>query len=87
MGDLFAELFWRGTELDEAAGRLCETLPGFSEARQAYDELSEQVREAAGASLFDEYFAQLIRYSSYEIRAYYSLGLGLREKILKALGL
>lgn len=87
MQKLLVESFWFNTEIDEAAGRLCQTLPGFSDAKQAYDALSEQVREAAGDSLFDEYFSQLIRYTNYEVRAYYSLGLGLREKIVNALGL
>ena len=87
MQDLLVDLFWRNTEIDGAADRLCQTLPGFSDTKQIYDELSEQVREAAGHSLFDEYFSQLIHYSNYEIQAYYSLGLGLREDIVKALGL
>ena len=87
MQDLLVDLFWRNTEIDEAASRLCQTLPGFSNTKQIYDKLSEQVREAAGHSLFDEYFSQLIRYSNYEIQAYYSLGLGLRENIVKALGM
>ena len=77
----------QNTEIDEAADRICQTLPGFYDAKQVYDELSEQVREAAGHSLFDEYFSQLMRYSNYEIQAYYSLGLGLRENIVKALGI
>ena len=44
MQDLLAELLWRNVEIDEAANRLCQTLPGFSEAKQAYDNLSEQLR-------------------------------------------
>lgn len=86
MQDLFTELLWQNVEIDEAASRLCQTLPGFQEAKQAYDDLSEQVRELAGHDLYDRYFTQLIRYTNYEVRAYYSLGLGLREDITKALG-
>ena len=52
---------------------------------QAYDSLSEQLREIAGYDLYDRYFAQLIRYTSYEVQAYYALGLGLRADIVKAL--
>lgn len=85
MQDLLAELLWRNTEIDEAADRLRQTLPGFSDAKQAYDHLSEQVRELAGYDLFDQYFSQLIRYTGYEVQSYYSLGLGLREEIVKAL--
>ena len=87
MQDLLAEVLWSNTEIDEAAARLCQTLPGFSNAKQAYDDLSEQVRELAGHDLYDQYFAQLIRYTGYEVQSYYSLGLGLREELVKALGL
>lgn len=65
MQDLLAELFWRNTELDEAAGRLRQTLPGFQEAKQAYEELAQQLRELAGYDLYDRYFTQLIRYTGY----------------------
>lgn len=85
MQDLLAELFWRNTELDEAAGRLRQTLPGFQEAKQAYDELAQQLRELAGYDLYDRYFTQLIRYTGYEVQSYYSLGLGLRKEIVQVL--
>lgn len=86
MQDLLAELLWRNAEIDEAADHLCQSLPGFSAAKQAYDDLSEQLRAAAGHDLYDRYFSQLIRYTGYEVQAYYSLGLGLREDVLQALG-
>ena len=85
MQDLLAELFWRNTELDEAAGRLRQTLPGFREAKQAYDELAQQLRELAGYDLYDRHFTQLIRYTGYEVQSYYSLGLGLRKEIVQVL--
>ena len=86
MQDLLVELLWRNAEIDEAADHLCQSLPGFSAAKQAYDDLSEQLRAAAGYDLYDRYFSQLIRYTGYEVQAYYSLGLGLREDVLQALG-
>ena len=86
MQDLLVELLWRNAEIDEAADHLCQSLPGFSAAKQAYDDLSEQLRAAAGHDLYDRYFSQLIRYTDYEVQAYYSLGLGLREDVLQALG-
>ncbi len=86
MQDLLAELLWRNEEIPEAANRLCQTLPGFAEAQQSYDALAEQMREAVGPSLYDEYYNHLMRYTGYEVRAYYSLGLGLRETIVQSLG-
>lgn len=86
MQDLLAELLWRNVEIDEAAARLRQTLPGFHEAEQDYDHLAKQIRAAAGHDLYDRYFTQLIRYTNYEAQAYYSLGLGLREDMVQVLG-
>lgn len=85
MQDLLAQLLWRNTEIDEAAARLCQNLPGFQEAEQTYEALSDQLRTAADRDLYDRYFTQLIRYTNYEVQAYYSLGLGLREDMVRAL--
>ncbi len=85
MQDLLTQLLWRNTEIDEAAACLRQTLPGFREAEQTYEALSEQLRAAAGYDLYDRYFAQLIRYTNYEVQAYYSLGLGLREDMVRSL--
>ena len=87
MQDLFAELMWHNTEVDEAADRLRRTLPGFEEVQRDYDALAEQVRSAVGFELYDRYFTQLSRYTSYEALSYYSLGLGLREEMVRAMGL
>lgn len=86
MQDLLVELFWRNPEIDAAADKLRRTLPGFAEAKQTYDALAEQVQGILGYDLYDRYFSQLMRYSSYELCAYYCLGLGLREDILRVLG-
>ena len=55
MQDLLVELLWRNAEIDEAADHLCQSLPGFSAAKQAYDDLSEQLRAAAGHDLYDRW--------------------------------
>lgn len=85
MQDLLTELLWRNTEIDKAADQLCKTLPGFQEARQAYHALADQIQAAAGFDLYDRYFTQLVHYTDYEVQAYYSLGLGLRQDIVQAL--
>ena len=87
MQDLLTELLWRNVEIDEAAGRIKKGLPGFSEAERDFEALEEQIRAIAGYDLYDRYVSQLMRYSEYEVRAYYSLGLGLREDIARALEL
>lgn len=87
MQDLLSELLWQNEEIDEAADRLRRSLPGFSEAERDYNRLAEQVRAAVGTELYNRYTAQLARYSGFEVQAYYSLGLGLRGELARALGL
>lgn len=87
MQALLAELLWRNDEIDQAAHQLCQTIPGFSDIEQTYEALAEQVRSAAGNDLYDQFYTQLIRYTDHEVQAYYSLGLGLREELLKTLEL
>lgn len=85
MQDLLAEVLWNNVEIAESADRLCKTLPGFHEAEQRYDALAEQICSIVGLDLYDRYFTQLMRFTDYERQAYYSLGLGLREEVLRAL--
>ena len=44
-------------------------------------------KAAADFDLYDRYFSQLIRYTGYEVQAYYALGLGLRGALARELGL
>ncbi len=87
MQDLLSELLWQNEEIDEAAARLCASLPGFSEAEQQYSDISRQVRDIIGSELHDQLYCQFMRYTNYEVQAYYSLGLGLRGELARALGL
>ena len=87
MQELTAGLFWRSFEVDQEADRLRRTLPGFPEAERAYHALADQLRSAAGGGLYGQYLEQLMRYSDYEVYAYYALGLGLRTELIRALGL
>lgn len=86
MQDLLAELLWRREEIAESAERLRQTLPGFHETKESYDALAEQICSIVGLDLYDRYFAQLMRFTDCERKAYYSLGLGLREELLHLLG-
>ena len=85
MQDLLTKLLWQNEEVDEAADRLRKSLPGFAQTEQAYDALSEQIREIAGPELYDRFYSQLMRYTGYEVRAYYALGLGLRGELVQSL--
>ena len=86
MQDILSNL-WCSDNIHQAAYQLREALPGFAEAQRDYDALAEQIQAAAGYDLYDRYFTQLMRYSDFEVRAYYALGLGLRGALARELGL
>lgn len=86
MQDLLAHLLWANEEIPEAADRLCRTLPGFQAAWREYQRTAQQIENLVGFSLFDRLQQQFIRCTDYEVRAYYALGLGLREALLRELG-
>ena len=87
MQDLLAELFWDHEEISERADQLCRTIPGYFEAKQRYEDMAEKIQAIVGYDLYDEFFTQLMRYTNYEVCAYYAFGLGLREDVVRALDL
>lgn len=87
MQDLFSELLWDNDQLPEAAARLCESLPGFEQVQRDYEEAARQIQELVGFHRFDQFQQLILRYTGYEVRAYYALGLGLRESLVRALEL
>lgn len=87
MQELFAELFWENTEIPEKAAQLCERLPGFDAARREYGETAQKVQDILGYQLYDQFQQQFLRYTGYEVRAYYAVGLGLREQAVQWLEL
>ena len=87
MQELLSKILWYDDEIYEAANRLRRTIPGYQEAERAYEDLAGKIRALVGYELYDQYYTQLIQYTNYEVRAFYSLGLGLREGLVQTLEL
>ncbi len=87
MQDLFTELLWKNELIDEKAAQLCEALPGYHEAEQHFFDTAQQIRDIVGSELYDQFYTQLMRYTGYEVQAYYSLGVGLRTEMAQKLTL
>jgi len=85
MQELLAQMLWESEDVHTAAAQLCDSMPEFKEARQQYEETAEQVQSLIGYELLDRLCSQLSLCTSCEVRAYYCLGLGLREELVKAL--
>lgn len=87
MQNLLAELFWKPEEITRGADQLCQTIPGYFEAKQEYDDMAEKIQSIVGYDLYDQFLTRLMRYTNYEVCAYYAFGLGLREDVVRALEL
>ena len=85
MQELFAKLFWANEEVSHEVACLCEDLPGYRSAGEAYDEVVSQVREIIGFELCNQLLERQTEYSRYEEYAYYAVGLGLRETVFREL--
>ncbi len=87
MQDLLIRLLWNDSEISAKVFELSHTMPGYQEESQTYDAVAQEVKAILGFSLYDRYLSSLMRLCGYENRAYYALGLGLREQLIRALGL
>ncbi len=87
MQDLLTRLLWNDSEISAKVFELSHAMPGYQEKSQAYDAVAQEVKAILGFSLYDRYVSALMQLCGYENRAYYALGLGLREQLIRALGL
>lgn len=85
MQDLIVQLLWGNTEISRRAHTLAQEAPGYKEAFQAYQAASDKLEAIIGFDALDDYNAIVFRLQDYESDAYYALGLGLREELVKLL--
>ncbi len=85
MQDLLLQLLGPSDELSHKVYELSHAMPGYQEADQTYNALAQQVRTILGSRLHDQYEAALVELCSYEARAYYAIGLGLRRELAASL--
>lgn len=86
MQDILLKSLWYSTELSHKVRELSHAMPGYQEASQTYGAISQQVQDILGFELYDQYSTALMRFLDYDTFAWYSLGLGLREELVKMFG-
>lgn len=86
MQDILLKSLWYNSELSHKVCELSRAMPGYQEAAQAHEALAKQVKDILGFELYDQYTSALMRFSNYETYAWYALGLGLREELVKMFG-
>ncbi len=87
MQDLLIRLLCNDEEISGKIHELCQAMPGFQEQIQAVNAVENEARAILGAPLYDRLYGALALLFNYENRAYYALGLGLREELIRSLDL
>ena len=87
MQELLSSLFRNNPEIDEAVARYCLGLPGYAAAKGQYDRVAARLADAVDFSLYDEFQTCLLRYTDFEVQAYFRFGLELRNNLILELNL
>ncbi len=75
---------------EEISGKVCElsrAMPGYREMLETFRSAEAEVRAVLSAELYERYSSAVSLLNSYENWGYYTLGLGLREELIRSLDL
>lgn len=78
-------LFLDNPAIPEQAYEFCQSLPGYQQVRQEYQQLAREVEQALGRERYFAYESTLNSCWAMENQAYYLFGLKLRRELLWAL--
>jgi len=87
MQELLSTLLRHNPEIDEAVARYCRSLPEYTAAKAQYEQAASRLADAVDFSLYDEFQTCLLRYTDFEVHAYFRFGLELRENLIRELNL
>lgn len=85
MQDLLLHLLQDHGAISEKVHQIVQDLPEYRQALHDYETVAGQVRTILGYPLYDAYVSAFLRLGCYEDSAFYALGLGLREELVKLL--
>lgn len=80
-------LFVDNPQLAEAIERFCRSDPDFLRAQTEYEKMAQKLEQILGYQAYCAYEECLNAYEAKENRACYLFGLGLREEVLRGLGM
>lgn len=85
MQKLLLHLLQENGEISEKVHQIVRQLPDYQQALKDYEIVAGQVRDILGFPLYDAYSSAFMCLNCYEYSAYYAVGLGLREELVKLL--
>lgn len=79
-------LFLNNPEIPGEIADFCNSIPEYVQAEQDYNRATRELVDLIGYERFSQFESALTHHLSYEVRAYYLFGLGLRKQVLSGLG-
>lgn len=79
-------LFLDNPEIPEEIAKFCKSMPGYAQAEQEYRQAIQELEDLIGFKRYSQFENAMTSHLSYEVRAYYLFGLGLRKQLLDGLG-
>ncbi len=85
MQDLLIRLLCDDSEISGKVNELSRAMPGYQEMLEEFRAAEAEARAVLGRELYERYSGAVALLNCYENRAYYALGLGLREALIRSL--
>ena len=78
-------LFLDNPEIPGEIASFCSSIPEYVQAEQEYNKAAQELEELIGFERYSRFEAAMNAHLSYEVRACYLFGLGLRREILEGI--
>ena len=78
-------LFLDNLEISAEIVKFCNTIPEYVQAEREYNKAAQELEELIGFERYSRFETAMNAHLSYEVRAYYLFGLGLRREILEGI--
>ena len=85
MNPILYTIFEDNPQIPAEIFRFCRTLPDYLAAEERFEAQTDQVRQLLGWDRYEAFEQAMVEKMSYEARAHYLFGLGLRREVLEAL--
>ena len=79
--NILQTLFLDNPEIPGEIAKFCENMPGYARAEQEYRQAIQELEDLIGFKRYSQFENAMTSHLSYEVRAYYLFGLGLRREI------
>lgn len=78
-------LFLDNLELSAELAKFCNTIPEYVQAEREYNLAAQELTELIGFERYSRFEEAMTNHLSYEVRASYLFGLGLRREVLEGM--